>query len=78
LIAYEVVCDCRKFFQSISVGHPGTRNDKHIVSTDDTVMDLLEGNGWLNAKSSWMTSAVNGTRKMHRGVYLICNGGYLY
>ena len=39
-------------------------------------MDLLEGNGWLNSKS-WMTSAVNGTRKMHRGVFLICDGGYL-
>ena len=74
-IAYEVVCNCRKFIQSVSVGHPGTRNDKHIVRTDNTVMDLLEGNGWLNSKT-WCSTGVNGTRKLHRGVYLICDGGY--
>jgi hypothetical protein len=74
-IAYEVVCNCRKFIQSVTVGHPGTRNDKHIVRTDNTVMDLLEGNGWLNSKA-WCSTGVNGTRKLHRGVYLICDGGY--
>ena len=71
----EVVCNCRKFIQSVSVGHPGTRNDKHIVRTDQTVMDLLEGNNWLNSKT-WCSTGVNGTRKLHRGVYLICDGGY--
>ena len=43
---------------------------------DNTVMELLEGNGWLNSKA-WITSAVNGTQRIHRGVYLICNGRYL-
>ena len=38
LIAYEVVCNCCKFIQSVLVGHPGTRNDKHIVRTVNTVM----------------------------------------
>ena len=33
-IAYEVICSSRKFIQSVSVRHPGTRNDKHIVRTD--------------------------------------------
>ena len=33
-VAYEVARNCRKFIQSVSVGHPGTRNDKHIVRTD--------------------------------------------
>ena len=75
-IAYEVLCNCRKFIQSVSVGHPGTRNDKHIVRKDNTVMELLEGTGWLNFKA-WITSAMNGTRRIHRGVYLICDGGYL-
>ena len=56
------------------VGHPGTRNDKHIVRTDQTAMDLLEGNGWLNSKT-WCSTGVNGIRKLHRGVYLICDGG---
>ena len=40
-IAYNVICTSRKFIQSITVGHPGTRNDKHIVRTDATVTDLL-------------------------------------
>ena len=38
-------------------------------------MDLFEGNGWLNSKS-WSSAGVNGTRKLHRGVYLICDGRY--
>ena len=63
-IAYEVVCNCRKFIPSVSVGHSaGIRNNKHIVRTDSTVMQLLEGNGWLRNSKSWITSAVNGTRK---------------
>jgi hypothetical protein len=76
-IAYEVVCNCQKFIQSVSVGHPGTRNNKHIVITNITVViDLLGGNGWLNSKS-WSSSDVNSsTRKIHRGDYLIYNGGY--
>jgi hypothetical protein len=44
-VAYEVICTARKFIQSVSVGHPGSRNNKHIVKTDETVLDLLEGNG---------------------------------
>ena len=68
-IAYEVVCNCRKFIQSVSVGHPGTRNDKHIVRTDQSAMDLLEGNGWLNSKTWCCSTGVDGIRKLHRGVY---------
>ena len=47
----------------------------HIVRMDNTVMELLEGNGWLDSKS-WLTSAANGTQRIHRGVYPICDGGY--
>ena len=48
LVAYEVVCNCHKFIQSVSVGHPGTRNNKqHIVRTDNTVRDGLVGKKWL-------------------------------
>ena len=46
------------------------------TTSKNTVMELLEGDGWLNSKS-WITSAVNGTRKLHRGVDFICNDGYL-
>jgi Plant transposon protein len=37
-IAYEVICTSRKFIQSVSPGHPGSRNDKHIARTDPAVM----------------------------------------
>ena len=74
-IAYEVICTARKFIQSVSVGHPGTRNDKHIVRTDDSVMQLLQGNGWLQSKG-WKTVGPNGTQVQFFGVYLICDGGY--
>ena len=50
-IAYQAICTSRKFIQSVSFGHPGSRNDKHIVRTDDSVMQLLEGNGWLQSKA---------------------------
>jgi hypothetical protein len=55
-IAYEVVCSSRKFIQSVSVGHPGSRNDKHIVRTDNSVMQSLEGNGWLQS-NAWKSTA---------------------
>ena len=74
-IAYEVISTSRKFIQSVSAGHPGARNDKHIVRTDDTVMSLLHGNGWLNSKS-WETKDRKGRTKVTKGLYLICDGGY--
>jgi hypothetical protein len=49
-IAYEVICTARKFIQSVTVGHPGSRNDKHIVRTDESVMQLLEGMGGCNQR----------------------------
>lgn len=74
-VAYEVICTSRKFIQSVSVGHPGTRNDKHIVRTDNSVMQLLEGNGWLQSKA-WKATGPNGKQVQFFGVYLICDGGY--
>jgi hypothetical protein len=74
-IAYEVICTSRKFIQSVTVGHPGTRNDKHIVRTDDNVLELLYSNGWLNSKN-WQCCGPEGQTRTFRGVYLICDGGY--
>jgi hypothetical protein len=59
-VAYEVICTCHKFIQLMSCGHPGTRNDKHIVKTDVSVMQLMESNGWLNAKKAWHSLGANG------------------
>ena len=75
-IAYEVICTSRKFIQSVSCGHPGSRNDKHIARTDTAVMELLQGNGWLHSQSWECVIEANGRRKVFYGVYLICDGGY--
>ena len=73
-VAYEVICTCRKFIQSVSCGHPRTRNDKHIAKTDHLIMQLLDNNGWLNSKA-WHTIGPNGKRTFF-GAYLICDRGY--
>ena len=75
-VAYEVVCTARKFIQSVSQGHPGARNDKHIARTDPAVTDLLYGNGWLRSKYWEVTTNALGHRKVLQGLYLICDGGY--
>jgi Plant transposon protein len=75
-VAYEVICTSRKFIQSVSVGHPGSRNDKHIVRTDEAVMSLLYGNGWLQSQSWDCIVDSTGKRKAFFGVYLISDGGY--
>ena len=74
-IAYEVICTCRKFIQSVSVGHPGTRNEKHISRTDDSVTDLLVPNLWLSSKT-WQCLGPHGQKRNFFGAYLICDGGY--
>jgi hypothetical protein len=75
-VAYEVICTSRKFIQSVSVGHPGSRNDKHIVRTDETVMSLLYGNGWLQSQAWDCIVDATGKREVFYGVYLISDGGY--
>ena len=75
-VSYEVVCTARKFIQSVSPGHPGSRNDKHIARTDPAIMNLLEQNHWLASKQWVATTDASGGKKMFRGSYLLCNGGY--
>jgi hypothetical protein len=72
-VAYEVICTTRKFIQSVSCGHPGSRNDNHIAKIDRSVMQFMDKNGWLNSKV-WHTFGENG-RKSFFGAYLICDGG---
>jgi hypothetical protein len=76
-IAYEVICTSRKFIQSVSFGHPGSRNDKHIVRTDSSVMSLVEGSGWLRTRTWECVMDAEGTRKVFHGLYLLSDGGYL-
>jgi hypothetical protein len=71
-----VICTARKFIQSVTVGHPVSRNDKHIVRTDESGMQLLEGNGWLQSKAWKTVAGPHGQSKTFFGVYLIGDGGY--
>ena len=75
-IAYEVICTSRRRIQSVSFGHPGSRNDKHIVRTDQSVMSLLEGNGWFRTKAFECIMDATGKTKVFHGLYLISDGGY--
>ena len=77
LIAYNVVCNARKFIQSVSLGMPGTHNDKHIVKLDTVAVSLHRGgSSWLRNKS-WTVNLKNGTSKTFHGLYLIVDGGYI-
>jgi hypothetical protein len=75
-VAYEVKSTSRKFIQSVSCGHPGARNDKHIFKTDLAMMGLMQTNGWLNPKALHCSSGAPNGKKTFFGVYLICDGGY--
>jgi hypothetical protein len=74
-ITNEVIFMFLKFIQAVTIGHPGSRNDTHIVWTDGYVMQLLQGNCWLRSMA-WQTVGQNGTMKHYCGEYLICDGGY--
>ncbi len=65
-IAYELICISRKFIQSVSVGHPGSQIDKHIVRTDNLDMQLLEENGWLQSKT-WKAAGLDGRNSSFLG-----------
>jgi Plant transposon protein len=75
-VAYEVVCTSRKFIQSVSPGHPGSRNDKHIARTDPAIMNLLNPNHWLSRKTWEVTDDAEGGKRVYHGCYLLCDGGY--
>ena len=79
-IAYKVICLLVKNFIQAAVawGHPGARNDKHIVRRDYVVMSLLAGNGFLkNSNACEVAISADGALKasFHREC-LVCNGGY--
>ena len=78
-IAYEVIVNQRRQIVSVSDGHPGARNDKHIYGLDDSLIALTY-NDWLSRKE-WRSydRDRNGNRKqlVNIGYYLICDGEYL-
>ena len=76
-IAYEVIVNQKRFIMSVTVGHPGARNDKHICRLDESLRHLAEG--WLSKVEWWAYSDMANESKIVvvKGLYLICDGGYL-
>lgn len=58
----------------ISQIHFGTRNDQHIVRIDDNVTAIRRG--WYK-EVEWEYKDIHGRTQCAKGVYLICDGGYL-
>ena len=75
-IAYEVIVNQRREIMSVTNGHPGARNDKHICRLDDQLLSLSNGDGWLSEKEWWAFGEDDKTL-VEKGLYLICDGGYL-
>ena len=74
----QVMHEPKIISEAVSSGHPGARNDKHIVRTDVAVLKFLQGNGWLHSKvwNAVLMSGAGNYQSFH-GLYLICDGGYL-
>ena len=46
----------QKFIQSVTQGHPGARDAKHMAHTDAAITDPLFGKGWLRSTCYWEVS----------------------
>ena len=73
-VAFQCITDNRCRVLGIAPIQYGSRSDKHIVRLDP-VVDKIR-NGWYQ-DVEWEYLTINGEVKKGRGVYLICDGGYL-
>ena len=73
-IAFEVVTGYDRQILGVSSAHFGTRNNKQIVRTDDTIN--LVRTGWYS-EVKFNLFDKNGQVTEDTGVYFICDGGYL-
>lgn len=70
-VKYKVVCTSHKFIQSVSYGHLGARNDKHVARTDVAIMNLFCLHGGLGSKSWSVIDAEKNTPRVFKG-YTYC------
>ena len=73
-LAFEVVTGHDREILGISPVQFGTRNDQHIVKLDPTVSKLKKD--WYK-DVVWEHYDLLGRRLLSRGIYFICDGGYL-
>jgi hypothetical protein len=74
-VAFEVVTDHRRRVIGIAPIQYGARSDKHIVRFDPTV-ELIKTGWYKDVEWEYFTS--QGELKRGKGVYFICDGGYLH
>ena len=73
-LAFECITNnCRQVL-SIAPVQFGARSDKHIVHFDPTVGHIRKQ--WYK-DVEWEYFTINGELMKEKGIYLICNGGYL-
>jgi hypothetical protein len=74
-LAFQCLTDFNRRVMAIYGPQFGSRNDKDIVKHDDNVCAIRFN--WLFNNSMWKYYNANGNIKSERGIYLICNNGYL-
>lgn len=73
-LAYECITNNRRKVLSVAPVQFGARNDMHIVRLDPTVQKLRRE--WYQ-EVEWEHFDIDGGVHKSKGVYLICDGGYL-
>eukprot|EP00956_Cyclotella_meneghiniana_P005219 scaffold6502_cov38-Cyclotella_meneghiniana.AAC.6 len=73
-LAFECVTDNRRRVLGVAPVQFGARNDQHIVRLDPTVKSIRKE--WYQ-EVEWSYFDIEGNELWSKGVYLICDGGYL-
>jgi hypothetical protein len=74
-LAFEVACSHTKKIIHVSQFFWGTYNDK-TISRFDPLFRFLRDDDSILKNLRWTSVGRDGTRKEHRGAYMICDGGY--
>eukprot|EP00656_Telonema_subtile_P009254 TRINITY_DN14344_c0_g1_i1.p1 TRINITY_DN14344_c0_g1~~TRINITY_DN14344_c0_g1_i1.p1 ORF type:complete len:245 (-),score=52.71 TRINITY_DN14344_c0_g1_i1:36-770(-) len=72
--AYNVTCNHRRFVHSVTVGHPGARNDKTISTLDDFLTAVRSDPLYTDAQYELVDK--DGQWYLMAGVWILCDGGY--
>jgi hypothetical protein len=73
-VAYNVTCNHRRFIHSVTVGHPGSRNDMTISTMDDFLEAIRTNPLYTDAKYKLIRT--DGKWMIEVGVWILCDGGY--
>jgi hypothetical protein len=73
-VAYSLIADHSRRIRSLTVGHPGARNDKSISQYDRSIQDIRAKRLYQN--ESFKLYDAHGRQHVHVGLYLLCDGGY--